>query len=76
MTLANTVFAPALVRLNVSAGAVEEFATEVVNSGDKLPAVNVVTVPVKHAATLHVPLAIDGQPVDADVFSPVPPLIG
>ncbi len=44
---ASTVLAAALANAKLKAGVVEEFATDVVNSGDRFPALKFVTVPPK-----------------------------
>ena len=59
----NSVFAAALVSENVSAGVVVAVATLVVNSGVKVPALKLVTVPLPDAVALmvwlgHVPVML------------------
>jgi hypothetical protein len=61
VALPKTVLAAALLKLNVNAGVVVDVATLVVNSGDSVPALNEVTVPLPplpFAAAVISPLAL------------------
>jgi hypothetical protein len=71
--LPSRVLAPALDRVKVSAGVVVGVATEVVNNGDRLPAVNVVTPPPPPPVKLQVVPVQVTAPVN--VKSPADPLI-
>ena len=77
---AKTVSAPALERANVNAGVVVAVATLVVNSGERFPALKVVTLPVPLAVELmvsfgQVPVIVTFVPATSPgVAVPVPPL--